>query len=278
MTNKTDIPRIQTGVSNLDAIFNGGLPKGSLTVLSGPPGSGKTILTQQVCFHNASAKSSVLVLSTLSEPTAKTLRYLQQFSFFDPKKLEQGVHFVDLGVMLRTKGLEAATALIMQHLKKIKPAIVVIDSFKAFDDLAKSKEELRKFGYEIAVNLMAWETTAILLGEYGPADYESNPFFSIVDGIVVLSQRESLGEAQRFFKIVKMRGTDHSREEHPFLITSNGLEMFAPRVAIRREATKSGAQERCKTQITKLDEILGPGIPWGSCLLIAGVAGTGKSV
>jgi circadian clock protein KaiC len=278
MTRKTDIQRVPTGVHNLDEIFKGGLPKGSVTVVSGPPGSGKTILTQQICFHNASAKSLVLSLSTLSEPTAKTLRYLQQFSFFDPKKFNAAVQFVDLGMMLRTTGLEAASKLIMQELKKVKPAIVVIDSFKVFDDLAKSKEELRKFGYEIVVNLMAWETTALLLGEYGPADYQTNPLFSIVDGLMVLSQREALGEHQRFFKILKMRGTDHSRDEHPFVITPNGLQLFAPRVAIRREPTPSVEPERCKTGITKLDEILGPGIPWGSSLLISGVAGTGKSV
>jgi circadian clock protein KaiC len=278
MTRKTDIQRVPTGVHNLDEIFNGGLPKGSVTVVSGPPGSGKTILTQQICFHNATAKSPVLSLSTLSEPTAKTLRYLQQFSFFDTKKFNAAVQFVDLGLMLRTTGLEAASALIMQELKKVKPAIVVIDSFKVFDDLAKSKEELRKFGYEIAVNLMAWETTALLLGEYGPADYDTNPLFSIVDGLMVLSQRESLGEHQRFLRILKMRGTDHSRDEHPFVITPNGLQLFAPRVAIRREPARSVEPERCKTGITKLDEILGPGIPWGSSLLISGVAGTGKSV
>lgn len=278
MTNNTEIPRLETGIRNLDAIFNGGLPKGSVIIVSGPPGSGKTILTQQICFHNASAKNRVLYFSTLSEPTAKTLRYLRQLAFFDSKKLDEAVQFVDLGVMLRAEGLEAASALIMQHLKQVKPALVVIDSFKVFDDLAKSKEELRKFGYEIAVNLMAWEATALLLGEYGPADYETNPVFSIVDGLLVLSQRESMGEHHRFFKIVKMRGTDHSRDEQPFLITSNGLEMFAPRVAIRRGPTPSGPQARCKTHIAKLDEILGPGIPWGSSLLIGGVAGTGKTV
>jgi len=278
MDKMTSIPRIATGVPNLDAIFNGGLPKGSVTVVAGSPGSGKTILTQQICFHNAAAKNRVLIFSTLSEPTAKSLLYLKQFSFFDPKKLEGSVQFVDLGVMLRTKGLEAASALIMEHVKKIKPSMVVIDSFKVFDDLAKSKEELRKFGYEIAVNLMAWETTALLLGEYGAADIAGNPLFSIVDGLVVMSQRESLGENQRFFKIVKMRGTNHSRDEHPFLITGSGLEMFAPRLAIQREPAGSGLQGRCKTQIAKLDEILGPGIPWGSSLLIGGVAGTGKTV
>src|ERR1019366_4224970 len=66
--------------------------------------------------------------------------------------------------------------------------------------------------------------------------------------------------------------------EHSFIITSNGVEVFAPRVAIRREPTPRGPQERCKTYITKLDEILGPGIPWGSSVLIGGVAGTGKTV
>ena len=75
-----------------------------------------------------------------------------------------------------------------------------------------------------------------------------------------------------------MRGTNHSRDEHPFLISGSGIEIFAPRLAIRREPSPSGPQARCKTQITKLDEILGPGIPWGSSLLIGGVAGTGKTV
>ena len=273
-----DVPRIATGVPNLDAIFNGGLPKGSVTVVSGPPGSGKTILTQQISFHNASDRNRVLAFSTLSEPAAKTLRHLGQFSFFDAKKLDAGIQFVDLGVMLRAKGLEAAMDLIMQQMKKVKPAIVVVDSFKVFDDLARSKEEQRKFDYEIAVNLMAWETTALLLGEYGTADYERNPLFSIVDGLLVLSQRESLGEQQRLFKIIKMRGTNHSRDEHPFLIAGDGLEIFAPRLAIRRGPSPGGPQARCRTYITKLDEILGPGIPWGSSLLISGVAGTGKTV
>ncbi|MCY1041275.1 AAA family ATPase [Corallococcus sp. bb12-1] len=278
MMKRIEIPRLQTGVPNLDELFKGGLPKGSVTAVCGPPGSGKTTLTQQICFHNASAAHRVLAFNTLSEPTAKTLRHLQQFSFFDPKKFEQGVQFVDLGAMLRLRSFDAAFALIMDHLKQVKPDIVVIDSFKAFDDLATSKEELRKFGYEIAVNLMAWETTALLLGEYGPADYENKPLFSIVDGLLVLSQRVSQGEQQRFFRIVKMRGTDHSRDEHPFLITSSGLEMFAPREAIKRESIPEKSQERCKTHITKLDELLGPGIPWGSSLLLSGVAGTGKTV
>jgi circadian clock protein KaiC len=278
MTNKTDIPRLETGVRNLDAIFTGGLPKGSVMVLSGPPGSGKTILAQQICFHNASATDRVLYFNTLSEPTAKTLRYLKQFTFFDANKLEQAIRFVDLGVILRSKGLEQTSALLMEQVKKIKPAIVVIDSFRVFDDLARSKEELRKFSYEIAVNLMAWETTALLTGEYDEGEYATSPLFSIVDGLLVLAQRESSGEHQRFCRLVKMRGTNHSRDEHSFLITSHGIDVFAPGVTIQRQPGAGGPQARCKTHIPKLDEILGPGIPWGSSVLVSGVAGTGKTV
>ncbi len=282
MTKKPDITRVATGVPNLDAILHGGLPKGSVTVVSGAPGSGKSILSQQVGFHNASAQSRALFFSTLSEPTAKTLRHLRPFAFFDAKKMESAVQFVDLGVMLRTQALEAVSSLIMEQVKKVKPTLVVIDSFKVFADLARSTEDLRKFGYELVVNLMAWETTALLLGEFGANEYESNPFFSIVDGLVVLSQREYNGEQQRFCRVVKMRGTDHSRDEHPFRITSEGVQVFAPRVLITREAAADpaggDAPARCKTHITKVDELLGPGIPWGSSVLLSGVAGTGKTV
>jgi circadian clock protein KaiC len=276
-TKKADIARVETGVRNLDALLLGGLPKGSVSVIAGTPGAGKTILAQQICFHNASPEQGALYFSTLSEPSAKRLRYLTQFEYFDPTKLERGVHFVDLGIILRAQGLKESSELLMGHVKRTEPAFVVIDSFKVFDDLSRSKGELRKFGYELAVNLMAWETTALLLGEYSREEVASNPLFSIVDNLVFVTQREQSGEQQRFIQIPKMRGTDHSRDEHPFVISAAGIEVFAPRVAIRRE-DRGSQGPRCKTGIAKLDELLGQGIPRGSSLLVSGAAGTGKTV
>lgn len=277
MKDKSSLPRIETGVRNMDALLNGGIPKGSAVVIGGPPGSGKTILVQQICFHNATADRRVLYFNTLSEPTAKTLRYAGQFDFFDAEKVDSVIEYVDLGVMVRSTGLEETSNLIMQRVRQSKPAIVVIDSFKVFNDLASSQEELRKFGYELAVNLMAWEATTFLLGEFGPNDIEDNPLFSIIDGLIAVMQREQSGEQQRLLQVVKMRGTDHSRDRHPFVIKQQGIEVFAPRVTIQRTATR-GELRRMETGITRLDELLGEGIPHGSSLLVSGVAGTGKTV
>ncbi|MBN1239083.1 MAG: AAA family ATPase, partial [Gammaproteobacteria bacterium] len=277
MSKNENPPRVATGIRNLDQLLMGGLPRGSVTLVGGPPGAGKTILTQQICFHNAHDGQLVLYFSSLSEPTAKTLRYLKQFEFFDAEMFDTAVRFVDLGAILRSDGLENAAKLIIDHVKKTKPQIVVIDSFKVFADLARSNEEFRKFGYELAVNLMAWEVTTFLLGEFGPGEIADNPLFSIVDGLIMVTQREQSGEQQRFIQIVKMRGTAHSRDEHAFLITAQGVEVFAPRVTIQREDRGPGAA-RLKTGISRLDDLLGQGIPLGSSLLIAGVAGTGKTV
>src|SRR6185295_2869842 len=54
----------------------------------------------------------------------------------------------------------------------------------------------------------------------------------------------------------------------------------APRVTIQRKPGEELQTEvsRCAIGISKLDTLLGDGIPRGSSLLIAGVAGTGKTV
>ncbi|MGZ3684912.1 MAG: RAD55 family ATPase [Bdellovibrionota bacterium] len=284
MSTKAPDERIITGVRNLDAILSGGLPRGTLTVIAGTPGSGKTILSQQIAFNNATPASPVLFFQTLSEPTAKTLRYVRQFSLFDPKKLEDGsVQFVDLGEIMRADGLEKAISLLMTHLKRVKPAFVVIDSFKVFEDLARSDEELRKFTYEVAVILMGWECTALLLGEFSPEDIDTNPLFSIVDGIIYMKSLSVAGEQQRFVQVIKMRGTDHSRDEHAFSINSSGIEIYAPRVTIRRlpdsdRMVTGNEPARAKLGIPTLDALLGDGIPFGSSLLVSGVAGTGKTI
>ncbi|HVY48080.1 MAG TPA: ATPase domain-containing protein, partial [Minicystis sp.] len=202
--------RVPTGVSNLDELVGGGLPAGSLCVLAGPPGSGKTILAEQLCFHNAARGLSSLYFNTLSEPTAKTLRYLSVFSFFDRDAFGRTATFADLGGIARASGLQDAADALMQRVHDARPAIVVVDSFKMFDDLARSPAELRTFGYELAVRLMARECTVLLLGEYGEPEYAHNPLFSIVDGLLILSQRRVQGENERYLQIVKLRGTEHS--------------------------------------------------------------------
>ncbi|MFA6238044.1 MAG: ATPase domain-containing protein [Bacteriovorax sp.] len=284
MKNTSQDERVQTGVRNLDEVLSGGLPAGNITVIAGTPGSGKTILSQQIAFRNATPENRVIFFQTLSEPTAKTLRYLKQFSFYNPKKLEDGsIEYIDLGEILRTVGIGDAIELLMSHVKRVKPSIVIIDSFKVFADLAKSNEELRKFSYEVAINLMGWECTTLLLGEFNSQDLETNPLFSISDGIISLKHHAESGEEQRFIQVIKMRGTNHSRDEHTFLITSTGLEIYAPRVTIRRlplmdRHIKDNGPVRAKMGISHLDSLLGEGIPYGSSILVSGAAGTGKTL
>ncbi len=283
MKANSGLARISTGVRNLNEILGGGLPEHSLTVFAGTPGAGKTILSQQIVFKNASIESKAIFFQTLSEPTAKTLKYIKQFDFYDQSKLDDGsIEFIDLGDILRLDGLEKAIELMMNHVARLKPSFVIIDSFKVFEDLAKNKEDLRKFTYEIAINLMAWQCTALLLGEFTRNEIEKNPLFSIVDGIIILTHYAEAGEEQRFIQVSKMRGTNHSRDEHTFTIKDSGLEIYAPRVTITREPGSDrkipgDGPIRAKLGISTLDTILGEGIPWGSSILISGVAGTGKT-
>jgi len=284
MIKKPGPERIETGVRNLDSILDGGIPKGTLTVLAGAPGAGKTILSQQMIFHNASPEKRALIFQTLSEPSAKTLKYLSQFEYNDLGKIKDGsIEFVDLGGILRNSGLESTIALMVEHIKRVKPTYVIIDSFKVFEDLAHSREELRKFTYEVAIHLMVWECTSFLLGEFSDKDIEVNPLFSIVDGIISLKTREEADEVQRFIRVVKMRGTNHSRDEHSMSISSKGMGVYAPKVTIRRDTqvdlySRRSGPARAKLGISKIDQLLGEGVPYGSSFLISGVAGTGKTL
>jgi circadian clock protein KaiC len=276
--------KIESGIRNLDEILEGGIPEGSLTMIVGAPGTGKTILSHQIAFKNAAPNCRVLIFQTLSEPSSKSIKHLAQFDYYDSKMIEDGtIQFVDLGSILRSNGLQDALSMLMEHVKRVKPGLVIIDSFKVFDDLSKDQEELRKFTYELAINLMAWECTSFLIGEFTPEDVESNPLFSIADGIMRLSLREQAGEQQRFLQVSKMRGTAHSFDEHSLIIDHCGVSVYAPRVTIRRENvadpyTNARAPVRAKLGISKIDELLGEGVPYGSSMLISGVAGTGKTI
>src|SRR4029077_869231 len=131
-----------------DGILNGGLLRNAITLIIGVPGSGKTILSQQYVFHNASPEHPALFLSTTTEPLDKIIRYGQSLDFFDPAAIsERRVIYEDLGVLLSRAGLgptdEGQPAAVLdaidRFLRELHPGIVVIDSFRAFHALARDE-------------------------------------------------------------------------------------------------------------------------------------------
>ncbi|HEY4866519.1 MAG TPA: ATPase domain-containing protein, partial [Candidatus Dormibacteraeota bacterium] len=65
--------RLSSGQPRLDAILHGGLPANAINLIIGAPGSGKTILTEQYIFRNATVERPALYLSTVSEPFDKII-------------------------------------------------------------------------------------------------------------------------------------------------------------------------------------------------------------
>ena len=161
------IERLSSGNDRLDEILNGGLLKNSINLIVGVPGSGKTILSQQFAFHNATPEHRALYLSTLSEPLDKILRFGETLKVFDREAVRDGrVMYEDLGHVLGNAGLEEILATVERFLKELRPGIVVIDSFRAFHAVAPDVSAFRRFLYGLTRLLSASATTAVWNAPY----------------------------------------------------------------------------------------------------------------
>src|ERR1043166_2316407 len=96
--------RMRSGNREADYILGGGFPVNSINIIMGHPGSGKTIFAEQLIFDNADDDRPILYFTTLSEPLAKVVRYLQGFRFFDETKLGTQVMYEDVGEQLSKDG------------------------------------------------------------------------------------------------------------------------------------------------------------------------------
>src|SRR6201989_884712 len=137
--------RFSSGDPHLDAVLGGGLPANALNMIIGLPGSGKTILAEQFMFHNASRERPGVYLSTVSEPLEKILRYGQSLDFFDSAALGSKVIYEDLARPLSEGGLVGVSAFLAELLRRHRPGLVVIDSFRALATYAADAETFRSF-------------------------------------------------------------------------------------------------------------------------------------
>src|SRR3954466_341689 len=114
---KAVILRLPTGVRGLDEIVGGGLPEFSFNIIAGAPGSGKTTLAHQILFANATPRKPALYFTILGEPALKMLRYQQQYTFFDPGKVNKAIRFINLSEVLLEKDLDGLLAEMIKEVR-----------------------------------------------------------------------------------------------------------------------------------------------------------------
>jgi circadian clock protein KaiC len=242
---------------------------------------GKTVFALQLLFHFARQNKRAAFFTTLSEPSIKLIRYMQQFAFFDAELLNERVTFVDLGSALLDDGPQRALEVMKQHVEEHGSDFVVIDSFKAVHDLLETNAPLsRRLVYELAVWLAAWGATTVLVGEYEREDMARLPEFAIADGIIRLTSERQELTAFRQIEILKLRGADYVTGLHFFEMGHDGLTFF-PRVRApdyRGDGAVMSAQERVTTGLAELDAMFGGGPLRSSTTLVEGGTGTGKTL
>lgn len=269
--------RISTGNREADEILFGGFPKNSLNIIMGLPGTGKTVFAQNIVFHNAGADRPILYLTTLSEPVAKVVRYLQRFDFYDESKLGTQVHYDDIGARLAAEGVAAIVPVIQEAIRTLAPKLIIIDSFKALHDLTPSVMDLRKMLFELTGTLTAFDTTVFLLGEYTNEHAQQLPEFAVADGIVQFMRSPTNTRDERFLRVLKLRGSPYLEGFHAFCIGRSGLEVYPRLVSPKNPENYKIVEERISSGVPGLDTLLGGGLWRGSTTLVAGPTGGGKT-
>lgn len=289
MNDRVPIVQLDTGVPGLNEVLGGGLPEFSFNLLAGGPGSGKTTLVQQICFALATRERPALYITVLGEPPLKLLRYQQQFTFFDPAKINSSLRFLSIAHDVLEGGLGKVLEKIVAEVEAANPRLVVVDSFRSVIRASRQAEQelpLQAFVQRLALHLTSWQATTFLVGEYMDVEKEDNPIFTVADGVFWLYQSVERNAIVRKLQVVKMRGQAPVPGLHTLRITDKGMTVF-PRLPIPKDLSTEDQRalgrvpaktERMATGVRGLDEMMDGGIPMGSSMLIAGPSGSGKTI
>lgn len=277
------IAKCPTGITGLDQITEGGLPKGRPTLLCGGAGCGKTILAMEFLVRGITEFNEAGVFVAFEETDNELSENVASMGFNLPALISRKKLLVDHVRVDRSEieetgeyDLEGLFIRLEAAIRQVGAKRVVLDTieslFSGFSNTNILRAELRR--------LFQWlkskGVTVIITAETGNGKLTRQGIEEYVaDCVIVLDHRVEDQTSIRRLRVVKYRGTMHGTSEYPFLIGKSGFSVL-PLSSLKLDHQAS--MQRISSGIPRLDAMLGgKGFYRGTTVLISGGAGTGKS-
>lgn len=270
--------RVSSGLDGLDTILGGGFLKGGLYIIQGTPGTGKTTLANQICFHHTAGGGHALYVTLLAEYHARMMQHLGSMSFFDASMIPDRLSYVSGFGVLRQEGLRSLLDLVRREIAARGVSVLILDGFATAKRTAPSDQALNEFVHEMQAVAIATDCTTFLLNS-AQSGGAITPEHTMVDGIVELSDQLFGWSAERAVRVTKFRGSPYLRGKHAFEITEGGLVVH-PRIEAllaRPSRPDRSGTETVSTGVGQLDAMLGGGLPVASTTMVMGPSGVGKT-
>jgi circadian clock protein KaiC len=271
-------PRVPTGISGLDRILDGGLFQAGIYMVTGQPGSGKTVLANQVCFHHVATGGRAMYITLLAETHSRMLGQLQTMSFFSAAAVGQTLKYINGFKTIEDEGLAGLLKFVRGTVREHRADLLILDGMMTANILARSSTDYKKFINELQTWAGMYGCTVFFLTSTG-ADMSIRPEQTMVDGIFELTSHRSGMKMLRQLTVLKFRGSAFVEGSHAYVITRDGIvtyprleSLYVPRIPERVNGRRLG------TGIAAFDRLLGGGLAYTSTTLLLGSSGAGKTI
>ncbi len=235
--------RVKTGIPGMDELLYGGIPRRNIVLLSGGPGTGKTIFAQQFIYAGLKEGEGAVFVALEEHPAAVRANFLRFGWDIRPYEREGKFALVDaftggIGeyakrekyVVRDPNDVLALIDVLRAAIKDVGAERVAIDSVST---LYLTKPSVaRATVMQLKRVISGLGCTAIFVSQIsaGERGFGGPGVEHAVDGIIRLDLDEVEGELYRSLIIWKMRGTKHSMRRHPFDITDKGIVVYPDKV------------------------------------------------
>ncbi|WP_159811720.1 ATPase domain-containing protein [Pseudomonas sp. 18058] len=271
------LKRLESGIKGLDTLLKGGLIAGASYIIQGRPGSGKTILANQIGFNHIAQEGRVLFATLLAEPHDRLFEFLSTLSFYDKAQVNQNIQFVSAFDTLENDGLDAVVKLLRREISRQKSSLLILDGLLNARTKAESPLDTKQFISELQGHAAFAGCTVLFLTSSQLDD--GSPEHTMVDGVIEMGEESIKSKTVRKIRLRKTRGSAAISGGHEFEINENGISIY-PRiesVLTRSALMDSDHFTTVSSGISTLDAQIGGGLLSSSVTLIMGPSGAGKT-